>query len=44
MALLFTAIVVNAMAVRNYTNTGYVVGMPVDSYSRPRWAAKFNES
>ena len=38
-ALLFTAIVVNAMAVRNYTHAGFVVGMPVDSPSRARWAA-----
>ncbi|OYU30976.1 MAG: hypothetical protein CFE39_10775 [Comamonadaceae bacterium PBBC2] len=39
MALLFTTVVVSAMAVRNYTHAGFVVGMPVDSAARQRWAA-----
>ena len=38
MALLFTTVVVSAMAVRNYTHAGFVVGMPVGSAARQRWA------
>lgn len=39
MALLFTTIVLNVMAVRSYTHAGFVVGMPVGSLARQQWAA-----
>lgn len=39
MALLFITVVASAMAVRNYTHAGFVVGMPVESAARRRWAA-----
>jgi hypothetical protein len=39
MALLFTTVVANAMAVRSYTHAGFVVGMPVGSPARQQWAS-----
>lgn len=40
MALLFTTVVANAMAVRSYTHAGFVVGMPVGSPARLQWARR----
>lgn len=37
MVLLFTTIVVNVLAIRNYTHAGFVVAMPVGSLARQRW-------
>ncbi|MES2226796.1 MAG: DUF599 domain-containing protein [Pseudomonadota bacterium] len=38
LALLFVSLVSTMMAVRFYNHAGFIVGMPVDSEARKRWA------
>ena len=38
LALLFASLVCSAMAVRYYNHAGFILGMPVESAARQRWA------
>ncbi len=38
LALLFASLVCSAMAVRYYNHLGFIIGMPVESDARKRWA------
>ncbi|MDN3918776.1 DUF599 family protein [Roseateles violae] len=38
MALLCATVLLNMLAVRNYTHAGFVLGMPVNAPARQRWA------
>lgn len=38
LSLLFASLVCSAMAVRYYNHLGFIVGMPVESEARKRWA------
>jgi uncharacterized membrane protein len=38
LALLFASLVCSAMAVRYYNHVGFIIGMPVESEARERWA------
>lgn len=39
LTLLLASLICSAMAVRYYTHTGFITGMPVESEARQRWAA-----